>query len=38
MGPSLSTEVALAALTDEVLDNMDDGVTSGVILLDLLGF
>lgn len=33
--PNLSTEVALAHLTDNILDNMDNGLVTGAVFLDL---
>ena len=33
--PNLSTEVALAHLTDNILDNMDNGLITGAAFLDL---
>ena len=33
--PNLSTEVALANLTENILDNMDNGLVTGAVFLDL---
>ena len=33
--PNLSTEVALAHLTENILDNMDNGLITGAVFLDL---